>query len=247
MATEKQIAANRLNALKGGVKTEEGKAISRLNARKYGIFASAFTSQDARELRGIHEQLAAELHPSGMIQEILVEKLAVTYLRMQRCARAEAEHHKTFWTWPMPGGRANSGKNLLALGMHDVRLTNQFLKLLHELERRQKAGVPQPAQAGSLSDRPQDVGLPPVQNMENEPNSATEAPATDLASPPGTERQVDLAAAGEMKNEPNSSEAAQAAQEASPAAITEPVGDAARDNPSFIASAGALALRRSRP
>jgi hypothetical protein len=52
MATERQVAANRgsavaplsLNGLKGGVKTEEGKAIPRLNARKHGIFASALTS-----------------------------------------------------------------------------------------------------------------------------------------------------------------------------------------------------------
>jgi hypothetical protein len=32
MASEKQIQANRLNALKGGVKTEEGKAVIRLSA-----------------------------------------------------------------------------------------------------------------------------------------------------------------------------------------------------------------------
>ena len=43
MATKKQVAANRRNALKGGVKTLKGKAISRLNARKHGIFASAVT------------------------------------------------------------------------------------------------------------------------------------------------------------------------------------------------------------
>jgi len=36
--SEKQLDANRKNAKKGGVKTEQGKAISRLNAEKHGIF-----------------------------------------------------------------------------------------------------------------------------------------------------------------------------------------------------------------
>ncbi len=31
--TDKQVTANRMNAHKGGVKTQEGKAISRYNAR----------------------------------------------------------------------------------------------------------------------------------------------------------------------------------------------------------------------
>ena len=81
MATEAQVAANRANGLKGGVKTEEGKKISRLNARKHGIFASALTEYDDEELHGIEGQLAAQLKPEGIIEEILVEKLAVTYLR----------------------------------------------------------------------------------------------------------------------------------------------------------------------
>ena len=78
MATERQIAANRVNGLKGGVRTEEGKAISRLNARKHGIFALALTE----------EELVADLKPVGAMEEILVEKLAPTFMRMRRCARS---------------------------------------------------------------------------------------------------------------------------------------------------------------
>ena len=40
MASEKQIAANRLNGLKGGVKTLAGKAISCLNAVSHGMYAA---------------------------------------------------------------------------------------------------------------------------------------------------------------------------------------------------------------
>ena len=172
MATKKQIAANRRNALKGGVKTPEGKAISRRNARKHGIFASALTAEDARELRGIDDQLAAALEPVGPVEEMLVEKLALTYLQLQRCARAEAEYHIRVWEepeLPMPfheqrlkkrrerGERAmpfdaNAFTRMVELiGLYDMRLTNQFLKLLHEIERLQRlrAGetVPPPVAA----------------------------------------------------------------------------------------------------
>ena len=41
MTSEKQILANRLNALKAGVKTEEGKAAVRLNAVTHGFFSKA--------------------------------------------------------------------------------------------------------------------------------------------------------------------------------------------------------------
>ena len=68
MTTKNQILANRLNGLKGGVKTPEGKAVSRLNARKHGIFASALTPEDAKELHGTNDQLAAEIQPVGPVE-----------------------------------------------------------------------------------------------------------------------------------------------------------------------------------
>jgi len=40
MASEKQIEANKNNAKKGGVKTVEGKEVSRMNALKHGILSS---------------------------------------------------------------------------------------------------------------------------------------------------------------------------------------------------------------
>ena len=42
MATEKQVEANRQNAQKStGTKTEEGKAVAKLNAIKHGILSDA--------------------------------------------------------------------------------------------------------------------------------------------------------------------------------------------------------------
>ena len=158
MATERQIQANRENGKKGGPKTPEGKAIVRLNPRKHGIFASALTEHDEEELAGIHGELVEWFRPVGPAEGMLVEKLAHTYLRLQRCARAEAEHHVL--TWEMPVNRDFAVARFVErhkLGMHasffdlqafersvklfsryDTTLTNQLVKLLREIERLQR-------------------------------------------------------------------------------------------------------------
>jgi hypothetical protein len=160
MGTRKQAAASRENGLKGGVKTDRGKAISRLNARKHGIFVSALTEQDAEEVYVIEDELIASLRPVGRVEEMLVEKLALTYLRMQRCARTEAELHARTWAEPreelerhrweqlemerLYGGRGVAFREdvfermVSLIELYDARLTNQFLKLLHEIERMQR-------------------------------------------------------------------------------------------------------------
>ena len=68
MASDKQIAANRENGKKGGVQTPEGKAVSRLNARKHGIFASALTKQDREELHAMYAEFAAWIQPVGPVE-----------------------------------------------------------------------------------------------------------------------------------------------------------------------------------
>ena len=160
MASRKQIAANRRNGRKGGVKTPEGKTISRLNARKHGIFATALTPEDSEELHGIERQLVEEMQPVGRVEEILVEKLALTYLQLQRCARAEAEYHIRTWEEPDPDTDSYAFQKLVErtrrgqhaspfrsasfssmvnlVGLYDKRLTSQFLRLLHEIERLQR-------------------------------------------------------------------------------------------------------------
>ena len=142
MATEKQIAANRLNGLKGGVKTPEGKAISRLNARKHGIFASVLTEHDADELRGLLDELIADLKPVGILEQLLVDKLAVTYLRMRRCAKAETVYYRDQWNSSSGRpGHFRYSDTVVNLGLYDARLTHQFLRLLHEIEWRRKARI----------------------------------------------------------------------------------------------------------
>jgi len=158
MTTKRQIEANRRNARKGGPKTEEGKAVSRLNARKHGIFASALTQEDDDELGTVHEQLCAWYRPAGPVEAMLVEKLAHTYVRLQRCARAEAEYHIRTWERPLTDHfRIREEVQRRNLNMHatnfspqdfsgsvelfaryDTTLTNQMIRLIHEIERLQR-------------------------------------------------------------------------------------------------------------
>jgi hypothetical protein len=157
LATPEQIAANAENAKKGGVRSSEGKALTRLNARKHGIFASALTEYDAEELEGIYDRLADHIKPVGPVEDMLVEKLALTYLRLQRCARAETELYilsrgeymadeplnlrakDTIYGLNQGQAKADHFETIVRLtSRYDTSLTNQMIRLLHETERLQR-------------------------------------------------------------------------------------------------------------
>jgi hypothetical protein len=212
MASRKQIAANQENALRGGVRTERGKAISRLNARKHGIFTSALTTEDSEQLYDVEDRFIASLRPVGPMEETLVEKLALTYLRMQRCARAEAEYHARTWEEPnmeldpygwnrLQDKREHGARDVIfreevfermvkLIDLYDARLTNQFLKLLHEIERLQRlrerkdgAVAPQSKGDSSRSEVEQKTGATPqAANTDQAP-----APAATQTSCPTSE------------------------------------------------------------
>jgi len=95
--TKKELAARKRNGRLGGPKTAGGKALTRLNARKHGVFATALTGLDHRELRSILDEFAEAARPEGALEEALVEKIALCWLRLQRCARAEAQLHTEAW------------------------------------------------------------------------------------------------------------------------------------------------------
>jgi len=211
VTTQKQIEANRRNARKGGPKTPEGKAVSRLNARKHGIFASALTGHDADELGGIYDEFVAHIKPVGPVETALTEMVALTYLRLQRCARAEAECHISTWEPKIEYFAAEDYAKKLDAGLHaswfdrrafeksvalfarySTTLTNQFVKLLHELERLQRLRLGEqvaPPQAADLN-----VALAGAEA------AAPDAGLTKLELParPG---KVD--AEVELRNEPN--------------------------------------------
>lgn len=96
MTTEKQIEANKQNALVStGPVTEEGKAVVSQNAVKHGIFArdliisSGDGREDEEEYRQLLHNLIGNLNPEGQMEHLLVEKIAVDFWRLRRVLRFE--------------------------------------------------------------------------------------------------------------------------------------------------------------
>jgi len=95
--SDKQLAANRRNATRStGPRTPEGKARVKWNALKHGLLARSVVvplkggPENRRQFKALLEQLHEELQPVGMIEEMLVEQIAVAYWRRRRALRAEA-------------------------------------------------------------------------------------------------------------------------------------------------------------
>ncbi len=93
--SRKQLEANKKNAQKGGVKTQEGKAIVKFNALKHGLLAKEVAvtvgegAENPQEFNALLEDLKAQLVPEGTLEEMLVEKVAVAYWRLRRAYRYE--------------------------------------------------------------------------------------------------------------------------------------------------------------
>ena len=95
--SEKQLAANRANAQRStGPRTPEGSARSRWNALTHGALAKAIIpfSLVPYESRQAFDELLSvlceEFAPASAIEELLVERIAVSYWRLARLVRAEA-------------------------------------------------------------------------------------------------------------------------------------------------------------
>ena len=83
------------NAKKGGVKTEEGKAIVKYNALRHGLLAREVVitvgdgAENPEKFNALLEDLRMQLVPAGTLEEMLVEKIAVAYWRLRRAYRYE--------------------------------------------------------------------------------------------------------------------------------------------------------------
>jgi hypothetical protein len=94
MATEKQIAANRRNALKStGPRTESGKAVSRCNALCHGLGAKpdGLSIGDVNELSQIRRDLTQSFQPRTPQQERWIGQMAFARWQLLRWRRVEAE------------------------------------------------------------------------------------------------------------------------------------------------------------
>jgi hypothetical protein len=135
VASEKQIAANRLNALKGGVKTAEGKAAVRLNAVSHGLLSNEvlLTGEDSHRLAALRQQFLAELQPVGELETLLVERIVSSFWRLRRCVRIEKIRTKH--------GGDYRYEDWGVFMRYETALERQIYKAIHELQRLQIARV----------------------------------------------------------------------------------------------------------
>ena len=92
MTSEKQIEANRRNALlSSGPKTEEGRKRSRLNALRHGLTGQVTTMTE--EDRAAHdkfcEALVQSLAPEGAMETQLAQRVATDSWRLNRMSAVE--------------------------------------------------------------------------------------------------------------------------------------------------------------
>jgi len=179
----KQLEANCKNAKKGGVKTPEGKDISKFNALKHGILSEAITEYDKDIYQGLHQRLVEEFGPKTAIEEILVERIALCYLRLSRAAKVETEYVKGTLNphieedslvgigicnvvvneGYIPKVKEENIEKLDRLFLrYEVSIENRFYKALHELERirknREGRDVPAPIAVDIDINQAQDRG-----------------------------------------------------------------------------------------
>jgi hypothetical protein len=93
MASDRQIAANRLNAQKStGPRTKEGKRRSRRNAFRHGMTAQTVIGalEDADEYRAFEADIMAGCTPHPSIERSLASRLASLLWRLRRATAIES-------------------------------------------------------------------------------------------------------------------------------------------------------------
>jgi hypothetical protein len=176
MASEAQVQANRLNSLKStGPTSSAGKAASRLNAVKSGIYARVMIvpGEDPAEFESMAANYQEEIQPASQIEQYLVDTLIENDWRLRRLRMAETR----LW--------AHNPDPLFALG--EIALTRiyrlianarrEYSAALKELDRQLAARSETVVQAASpVGPEPED------QAPASEPAAAAGPPSPELAS-----------------------------------------------------------------
>jgi hypothetical protein len=155
MVSKKQLVANKRNAQKGGVKTAEGKAVTRLNALKHGLLTDEIllTGENEEALARLEERLGDELQPQGELERILVDRIVSSVWRLKRALSVETANivyeHRERIQGSYPFNEVQ--RRLMALRdmvtnnstemilRYETTIERQIYKALHELIRLQMA------------------------------------------------------------------------------------------------------------
>lgn len=91
MTSDKQIQANKENAKLGGVKTQEGKVISKLNALKHGLLSKEVILKGETEenLSHLGNKIIEALKPIGELETLLTDRIIANFWRLRRVMEVE--------------------------------------------------------------------------------------------------------------------------------------------------------------
>lgn len=151
--SQKQLEANRENAKLGGVKTEEGKAVSKYNALKHGLLSQEVLLEEEDEglLIDFGRKLRAELKPMTELELLLVDRIIANTWRLKRAMKIEREMidydcFRNTKRYPNPKtrtlGEAFSWDSVDTYGnfiRYETSIEKGIYKALHELQRIQAA------------------------------------------------------------------------------------------------------------
>jgi hypothetical protein len=101
MASDAQVAANRINAQKStGPRTAEGKAVVSQNALKHGLLAreAVIRGEDPGEFEFYRDRMLGELAPVGMTESALAERAVGLSWRLRRAERVQNEVFDTLYS-----------------------------------------------------------------------------------------------------------------------------------------------------
>jgi hypothetical protein len=202
MPTEKQSAASRANSQKStGPRTTEGRAKSRFNALKHGIFAESqiIFSESAEDLA----ELAAEYHelhaPADAGERFLVDTMINNEWRLRRLRCVEADlwraAHNLFLEKHADVETADFGDAFTGSGSAFERLQRivnscerHYRNAHKQLQTAQAARAdviptPQPEQSKTTSESPASFGASSQTPAPASPFAGPEAPANPVEHP----------------------------------------------------------------
>jgi len=149
----KQLEANRRNARRStGPRTPAGKALVKFNALRHGLLAKSVIlpirsrSEKRSHFDALLAQLIDELKPVGILEDMLVEKIAVSYWRLRRALRAEAgeicDNIRDFRRYQFTDHPATlalpSSRNTLKIVRYQNAIERQLHRAIIQLQRLQE-------------------------------------------------------------------------------------------------------------
>ena len=139
--------------IKGGPKTEEGKAVSRYNAIKHGLLTKEvyIDEEEKGVLKELRNSLYETLEPEGMLEEILVDRVVSNLWRLRRVLIVERStmewYQNDFDLFPIGQSETQQERksvrdmltndNIEKLLRYETTIERSTFRALHELERLQ--------------------------------------------------------------------------------------------------------------